>query len=115
MYNLEGTVKVVLDTQTFDSGFQKREVVVTTDNQYPQDIKMEFIKDSIEQLEALKPGDAVKVAFDLSGREWTDPQGVVKYFTNVKGIRISKMNSGETTAAAASDIPEASDADDLPF
>ena len=116
MYQLEGTVKVIMETQTFDSGFTKREIVVTTDEQYPQDVKMEFIKDSVEQLDALKAGDAVKVNFVLSGREWTSPQNEVKYFTNLKGLTISKMNAGEagTTATAVADIPEATE-DDLPF
>jgi hypothetical protein len=42
---LEVTVKVIMDTQTFDIGFQKREFVITTGDKYPQDIKLELLKD----------------------------------------------------------------------
>ena len=33
---LQGTVKKIFDTQTFASGFQKREMVLLTQEQYPQ-------------------------------------------------------------------------------
>ena len=36
---ITGKVKVIMDMQSFDSGFTKREFVVTTKEQYPQDIK----------------------------------------------------------------------------
>lgn len=35
-WELEGTLKVVMDAMQFDSGFTKREFVVTTDEMYPQ-------------------------------------------------------------------------------
>ena len=40
--HLTGTIKVIGDTQEFDSGFKKREFVVTTKEEYPQHVKMEF-------------------------------------------------------------------------
>ncbi|MBT5167314.1 MAG: DUF3127 domain-containing protein, partial [Opitutales bacterium] len=38
MYEMEGKVKVIEDTQTFGSGFQKREFVVTSEEKFPQDV-----------------------------------------------------------------------------
>ena len=40
-YQLNGTIKLIYDTQTFPSGFSKREFVVTTDDKFPQDIKLD--------------------------------------------------------------------------
>ena len=37
---LQGTVKKITDIQTFASGFQKREMVLTTEEQYPQPINI---------------------------------------------------------------------------
>ena len=34
---LIGKVKLILDLQSWDSGFTKREFVITTNEQYPQD------------------------------------------------------------------------------
>ena len=36
MYELEGTVKLIDDTQTFGSGFKKREFVVTSRRSFPR-------------------------------------------------------------------------------
>ena len=44
-FELDGQLKVVYDVQTFASGFQKREFVVTTSEMYPQEIKFELVKD----------------------------------------------------------------------
>jgi len=69
-YELIGTVKMVMEAMTFDSGFSKREFVVTTDDKrYPQDIKFECVKDRMALLDAIKPGDRVTVSFDLRGNE----------------------------------------------
>lgn len=69
-YELTGTVKVVMDTVKFESGFSKREFVVTTaEDRYPQDIKLECVKDRAALLDNVKPGQRVTVSFDLRGNE----------------------------------------------
>ena len=40
---LQGTVKKIGETQTFASGFQKRELVLLTEEQYPQPIQIDFL------------------------------------------------------------------------
>jgi hypothetical protein len=83
-YNLTGAIKEIRETQEFDSGFKKREFVVTTNEEYPQDIKMEFFRDKCDILNKYKVGDAVTVWFNLGGREWDG-----KYFVNVNAWRIA--------------------------
>lgn len=75
-----GKIKVINETQTFDSGFTKREIVITTPGEYPQDIKFEFIKDKCEVLNQYKVGQDVSIAFNLRGNEY---QG--KYYTSLQG------------------------------
>ena len=61
-FELSGTVKEIFDEQTFASGFNKREFVVTTEtDKFPQDIKFECLKDKVELVNKLKKGDQVKV------------------------------------------------------
>lgn len=50
---LNGKVKLILDLQSWDSGFTKREFVITTNEQYPQDVKLECIKDKTSLLDGL--------------------------------------------------------------
>jgi len=120
-----GKIKVLGETQTFgNNGFRKREVVVTTDEQYPQMLMVEFIQDKCDLLNSFKIGDDVKININLRGREWINPEGVAKYFNSIQGWRIEKIN-----ADASSNVPpvetiepfpaaektEEGGADDLPF
>ena len=113
---LTGKVKLIMDQQTFDSGFTKREFVVTTQEQYPQDIKLECIKDKCSLLDSLSAGDEVKVQFNLRGNEY---QG--KYYVNLQAWKVDKATAVEAQPNipqhSAADIPPASDdeTDDLPF
>jgi len=92
-FELEGTLKVIMDTQTFGSGFTKREFVVTTgDDRYPQDIKMEFVKDKTALLDKYKPGQRVKIGFDLRGGEHNG-----RYYVNVQAWRIHPADGTESS------------------
>ena len=64
---LIGKVKLILDLQSWDSGFTKREFVITTNEQYPQDVKLECIKDKTSLLDGLSEGDDVEVSFNVNG------------------------------------------------
>ena len=83
-YEITGKIKVIGDTQTFASGFQKREIVVTTaEDKYPQDIKFDFVKDGCDRLEAFGIGDTVKIAFNVRGNEYNG-----KYYVSLQGWKI---------------------------
>ncbi len=87
-----GTIKLINETQSFGtSNFKKREVVVTTDEQYPQTIMIEFVQDKCDVLNAYKVGQGVKIGVNLRGREWVNPQGETKYFNSIQGWRIDSF------------------------
>ena len=121
---LQGTIKKITDLQTFASGFQKREMVLMTEEQYPQPINIEFLQDKSDLLNQVKEGDKVKVSINIRGREWTSPQGEVKYFNSIVGWRLENVgsNAAEPTQASSTNsqpvqggnVFEEED-DDLPF
>lgn len=96
---LTGTIKKIGEIQTFASGFEKRELVIITEEQYPQPISIEFLKDKTDFLDPLKIGDKVKVSINIGGREWTSPQGEVKYFNSITGWKIENIGNSSATAA----------------
>lgn len=121
---VQGKIKMIGETQTFGSnGFRKRELVVTTEEQYPQHILIEFVQDKTDLLNNYQVGQGVKVNINLRGREWVNPQGETKYFNSVQGWRIE--NAGATgenmppVAPAEAFEPATNlneeDHDDLPF
>ena len=84
-----GKIKLIGDVQALGSaGFRKRELVVTTDEQYPQMIMVEFLQDKVDLLNNYTVGQDVKVSINLRGREWINPQGEAKYFNSINGWRI---------------------------
>ena len=95
---VQGKIKLIGETQTFGSnGFRKREVVVTTEEQYPQHIMIEFVQDKTDSLNSYQVGQQVKVSINLRGREWTNPQGEVKYFNSIQGWRIEALQQEAAT------------------
>ena len=123
---VQGRIKMVGETQTFGSnGFRKREIVVTTEEQYPQHIMVEFVQDKTDLLNNYQVGQQVKININLRGREWVNPQGETKYFNSIQGWRIEAVQaqapSGDMppvppteAVEPVSDLNEG-DNDDLPF
>ncbi|PQJ31651.1 hypothetical protein BST92_06800 [Nonlabens arenilitoris] len=122
---VQGKIKVIGETKSFGaSGFQKRELVITTEEQYPQHLMLEFVQDKTSLLDSFQVGEPVKVGINLRGREWQSPQGEIKYFNSIVGWRIERV--GATPAAPPQEIPpfdefdpisnsKDEDHDDLPF
>ena len=113
-----GKVKVLGETAIFGTGgFRKRELVVTTDEQYPQMIMIEFVQDNVDILNKYKVGQDVKVHINLRGREWINPEGVAKYFNAIQGWRIEVVDAAVSTPPVPSFEPVITpeEPDDLPF
>lgn len=115
-YDLTGKIKLIQEAKTFDSGFTKREmVVIVEDGKYPQEINIEFVQDKVSLLDSLQPGQAVKVTFDIRGREYNG-----RYFNNLQGWKIETQadEDGFTAAAPSSVPPDVAPSDfddDIPF
>ena len=123
---VSGKIKVINAEQQVSASFKKRELVVTTDEQYPQHIMIEFTQDKCDILNNYSAGDAVKVSINLRGREWVNPQGETKYFNSIQGWRIEKAQAEAPSAPQMPPMPAAEafepatnfkeeEHDDLPF
>ena len=94
---LTGTVIVIGDTETVgNNGFTKRQLVIETQEQYPQKIPMDFVKDKTSLLDNLNLGDTVKVGINLRGSEW---QG--KFYVNVQAWKIELTGQPQNTPNGA--------------
>ena len=122
---LQGKIKIIEETKTYgNNGFRKRGMVITTEEQYPQHIMIEFVQDKTDLLNSYQVGMNVKVSINVGGREWVNPQGETKYFNSITGWRIENVDQSasanmppmppEDAFEPASDLKE-DDHDDLPF
>lgn len=119
-YTFEGVIKEVFETQEFKNNFKKREIVLETEEDYPQLIKFEFTDENgINKLDDHAAGEKVKIAFLLKGSEW---QG--KYFTNLRGVAIALSEEPKSTKSkkdskkdvlSSMTIVNNNEEDELPF
>lgn len=100
---ITGRIKLINPTQEVSASFKKRELVVTTEEQYPQHIMIEFTQAKVDDLNSYQVGEQVKVSINLRGREWINPQGEAKYFNSIQGWRIERMQQAQ--AATSQEMP----------
>ena len=95
-FELKGKIKVLFEQQDFPSGFYKRDFVITTNEQYPQDIKLSALKERVEQLNTMAEGDDILVKFDLRGREYNG-----NYYVDLNAWRIESGSASSGSSAGS--------------
>lgn len=125
--DITGKLHKVFEIEQKSEKFKTREFVIETQGEYPQFVKFQITQERCNLVDNFQEGQALKVHFDLRGREW---QG--KYFTNLNAWKVEVDNGVETQAPRqagsmeqaapapsanyqASDIDTRDDLDDLPF
>ncbi len=121
--DITGRIKLISDEQTFPSGFVKRQFVITTEEQYPQDVAFDLLKDKTSLISGYNVGETLKVHFNIRGSEY---QG--KHYVNLSAWKLEKATANASAQAPAveytSAAPQAAPApanfsapmdDDLPF
>lgn len=117
---VQGKIKIIGETEELGSnGFLKRELVLVTEEQYPQHLSIEFVQDKCTVLDNYAEGQSVKIAINLRGREWTNPEGVIKHFNSIQGWKIENITNADTQREVDNMPPPPEDNDkehdDLPF
>ena len=85
---LTGHIHVIHPRQDVSDNYEKQEVVIKTEGQYPQYITVSFFQDKCNLLNPYVEGDYVTIRINLRGREWVNPQGETKYFNEISGYSI---------------------------
>lgn len=101
MYEAAGKIKVIYDTQSFASGFSKREFVVTTAaDKYPQDLKFEVVKDKCQLLDGFNIGQDITVNFDIRGNEYNG-----KYYVNLSAWKVQSAGNSKQDSESYDQSP----------
>ena len=112
-----GKLHAIYDSKQITERFQKREFVLeTSDNpKYPQFVMFQLTGDRCDGIEGFNVGDEVRVDFSLRGRQWTSPQGEVKYFNSLDVWTIERAGDSAGEAPPPYDGPPPAEFDDVPF
>jgi len=112
---LTGKVHVIGETEEFgNNGFTKRMIVIETQDQYPQKLPIDFVKDNTKLLDNFQEGQEVKISINLRGNEYNG-----KYYVNIQGWKIESISGKQNEVDKyPSTIPDNNDdgrPDDLPY
>lgn len=103
---IEGVIEVLKDTNQVRDKFKKRELVIVTDETYPQYISIEFQQDKCEMLDKYSVGQKVTIGFNLRGRSWEDKaKGETRYFNTIQGWKIQSLGSAPAPQQAQAPTP----------
>ena len=112
---LTGKVIAIMDKQQVTDTFAKREFVIETDDQYPQQVKFELMQDKCEDIDKHKVGSEITVHFNCRGRKWKNKEGKDVYFVSLNAWRIEAEAAQDSTPFASAEPPVEDLGDGLPF
>ena len=126
-FETTGKLHAIFETEQKTERFRLRKFVVEmTDNpSYPQFVEFQLTGNRCENLDGFEVGEEVNLEFSLRGREWTSPQGDVRYFNSLDVWQLERAGAaagaGDVAGAAGGfgagpgdDIPPPTD-EDIPF
>jgi len=118
----KGVAHIVGAEEVKSDKFKSRKLVVKDDSnpQYPNFVEFQFANKNCDKLNGINIGDEVTVDYNLRGREWTSPQGEVKYFNTLDGWKVTvdkKANNHPQQSASTQTTNDNGGLsnDDLPF
>lgn len=118
-----GKLIEVMETQQVTEKFSKREFVVqyAENPEYPEYIKFQ-LNNKTELINKFEVGDEIEVHFNLTGKPWTNKEGVTSYFNNLVAWKIVMIEATERKqetqplpSGRSYTKPETETNDDLPF
>ena len=114
MFKIKGEIKAIGDAVQVTEKFKKRAFVLIDDSsQYPQFINFQLVQDKCELIDGFQVGQRIEVNFNLRGREWTDKNGIIKYFNTLDVWRLVYEESS-TEIPPIPILPD-EEVDTLPF
>ena len=122
---IQGKITHIGEAHDVSDKLKLRDLVVTTNDEYPQDILIQFFQERCADLDSFLAGQEVMVDFRIKGKKWTNPDGVVKYFNSLNGWKVTRIGTTTAQPVSSPSEPEAvmpaaaaskkDEEDDLPF
>lgn len=122
MLSVTGKIYQIQDIQKINDTFSKREFVLelTNDDQvYVQKVSFSLLRDNVNLIDGIQKGQEVEVKFYLNGRDWTSPQGEVKFFNTLDAQEVNVLNKQNSEISnnqnSLNQVVQTGSDDDFPF
>ena len=110
-YELKGSLTKIGDVQEFKNNFRKRDIVITTEGDYPQPIKLTLINDKCDLVDGKKVGSDAHAWFNLRGNEYNS-----NFYVDLQCWKLESSGAqSNAPASSADDMPMDEDNSDVPF
>ena len=76
---LKGKIKRIEALNVVSEKFSKREFVIETSDQYPQDVKFQLVNDKCSKIDAFGIGQEVEVSFNIRGKDFVKDEKILLY------------------------------------
>ncbi len=121
MSELSGKIIVIGNTETVGSAgtFQKRLIVIETDEKYAQKVPLDFVQDKCDLLDKFTIGQEVTIGYNIRGNEYNG-----KYYVSLNGWQIKALDTSKQSSEVEMPNPSPfppvgtlneEEPDDLPF
>ena len=119
-----GKIHFVSALRVVSEKFKSKDVVIITEDKFPQYITVQFTQDKTELISQVNIGEQVEISINLRGREWKSPTGEIKYFNTIEGWQINAVQTFDAKKYAENEadkmfskdiVQELEDENDLPF
>tara|TARA_R110002153_G_scaffold28881_2_gene88860 strand:+ start:1916 stop:2299 length:384 start_codon:yes stop_codon:yes gene_type:complete len=100
---VEGVISQIGASEVKTARFTKRDLIVTTEGEYPDPYKIEVTNDNCLTLDSFQVGQRVQVTVNITGRSWQKPGTTEppKFFTDLRFQSIVALSQPVTAAPAA--------------
>ena len=111
MAEIKGQILEIGDFISGKGTNKYRNLILKTEEKYPQVLCIEFWNDKINQILNLDEKDTVTISYNIRGSRW-QKDNIVKYYTKLVGWKVSESNE----VSNAEYLPDReTNEDDLPF
>ncbi len=87
---ISGKLINVKDIQEVTETFKKREFVIQTDEQYPQEIQLELHQTYVDIIDPYQIGDNIKILFNMRGKKYEKDGEDTKWFNTLQAWKIER-------------------------
>lgn len=113
---IKGKIKRIGEVKQVTEKLTKRELVLVTDEKYPQILLFQLLNDKCKLADNLQVNQEVNIHFNLDGREWTNKNNEILVFNSLTIWKIDTNfdKAVENVVETKDNEPMEMD-DDLPF
>lgn len=102
---IEGELIGKFPIQQITETFQKRDFVIRTIEQYPQEILIELTQNRVFDIDQIPKGTNIRVDINIRGRRWIDKEGNTRFSNSIQAWKITQLG-GVHMETRENDFPD---------